>query len=299
MAEAHGLADLAQMVELFRRHEALHRQVVLARLQVLAQREHVAVVVAQVPHDLFDLVQRLAQAEHDARLGGDVRVAGLELLDEVQRPLIVRSRARLPVEPRHGLEVVVEDVRRGVFQDLERDVHAPAEVRHQDLDADLRIARACLPDALHEVAGAAVAQVVAVDGGDHHVVEPHRLDGFGQVAGFIRVQRVGPAMGHIAERAAAGADVAHDEEGGGAVTETLAQIGTGGLLTDGVQAHLAQHLLQVLHARAGVRFGADPLRLALHLFGGLDLDGDAGHLLGPAHLHALYDALCLVSHVQS
>jgi hypothetical protein len=108
-----------------------------------------------------------------------------------------------------------------------------------------------LADAVDEVAGAAVAQVVAVDAGDHHVLQLQRGDGLGQVLRLVHVQRVGPAVADVAERAAAGALVAHDHEGGRALAEAFADVGAGGFLAHRVQVVLAQDLLDLVEARGG------------------------------------------------
>ena len=77
------------------------------------------------------------------------------------------------------------------------------------------------------MSGPAVAQVIAVDRGHHHVTQVHRAHGLGQMRRLVDVQRLGTPMRHIAKRAAAGAQGAHDHEGGGAVAEALAQIRAG------------------------------------------------------------------------
>jgi hypothetical protein len=58
----------------------------------------------------------------------------------------------------------------------------------------------------------------------------------------------------VAERAAPGADVAHDHEGGGALAEALADVRAGGFLAHRVQLVLAQDLLDLVEAR--IRAGA-------------------------------------------
>ena len=52
--------------------------------------------------------------------------------------------------------------------------------------------------------GAAIAQVVPVNGRDDHIVETHLGNGLGQMAGLALVQGQRLAVAHIAERAAAG-----------------------------------------------------------------------------------------------
>ncbi len=63
-------------------NEALHREVVTRRLQVLTQGQHVDIVLAHAVHDLDDLLVGLAEAEHQSRLGRHARHALLELLED-------------------------------------------------------------------------------------------------------------------------------------------------------------------------------------------------------------------------
>src|SRR5690606_8598173 len=103
--------------------------------QVLADGEHVDVVRAQVAHDLQDFLVGFAQADHDAGLGRNFRVQGLEALEQVERVGVVGTGPGFLVQARDGFQVVVHDVRRGGLEDFQGAVHAAAEVRGQDLDA--------------------------------------------------------------------------------------------------------------------------------------------------------------------
>src|SRR5690606_22461630 len=159
-------------------------------------------------------------------------------------------------------------------------------VGRRRLDAGLGRGGAGLADAVDEVLGAAVAQVVAVHRGDHHVIEAHRGDGLGEVLRLVGVERLGATVADVAEGAAPGADVAHDHEGGRALTEAFVDVRAGGFLAHGVQLVLAQRVLDLVEALgllAGAELDADPLRL-LEAFGGDDLDRDAGGLVGAALL---------------
>src|SRR6185503_11721224 len=100
-------------------------------------------------------------------------------------------------------------------------------------------------DAIDEVARAAVAQVVAIDARDHDVLQLHRGDGLAQVARLLRVQRLRPAVRHVAEGAAARAQVPHDHESGRAVPEAFADVGARGFLAHRVQVRLAKRLLDL------------------------------------------------------
>ena len=110
--------------------------------------------------------------------------------------------------------------------------------------------------------GAVVGQVVAVDRGDDGVTEAHR---FHLVGDPQRLQRVVPgrlAGLHVAEAAAAGADVAEDHEGGGPALPALADVRAVGLLADRVQVVGADLLLEapVVGPARGRDF--EPRRLA-------------------------------------
>ena len=135
------------------------------------------------------------------------------------------------------------------------------------------------------MAGATIAQVVTVHTGDHHVAELERGDRPGQVLGLVHVQRVGPAMADVAERAAPRALVAHDHERGRALAEAFADVGATGLFAHRHQLVGAQHILDFIEAR-GRAAGLDPDPVGfLEDVARLDLDRDArqlraGFLLG-------------------
>ncbi len=99
----------------------------------------------------------------------------------------------------------------------------------------LRRSRAHGLDAGGEMPCPAIAQIVTIDAGDHHVFQLHGGDGARQLCRFVCVRRQRLAVADIAERAAARAQVAEDHESGGAVAEAFADIGAGGFLAHGVQ----------------------------------------------------------------
>ena len=279
----HGGVLEAHLVGLFLEHPeglgrdvALHRQVVPGGGQILADGEAVDVMRAHVAHHLQDFLIGLAQAHHQAGLAGHIGLAGLEVLQQLQRVLVVGARPCLLVQTWHGLQVVVHHVRGRRFQDVQRLVQTAAEVGHQHLDLGAGRVLADHPDAVGVVAGATVAQVVAVDGGDDHVLEAQRFHAHGQVVGLLGVQRVGAAMAHVTERTATGALVTHDHERCGALAEAFADVRAGGLLADRVQLVVAQDLLHLVEAAAQLgRRLADPVRLAQHVLDRNDLDGNA------------------------
>ena len=173
---------------------------------------------------------------------------------------------------------MVHHVRRRCFEDFQRAVVAAPEIGRENFDLRAGRKLADLPDALYEMAGAAVAQVIAIHAGDDHVFQAQLGDGAGQIQGLILVQRVGAAVAHVAERATACALVAHDHEGGRAVAEAFADVRARGFFAHRVELALAQNLLDLVEARGGrAGLDADPLGLFQH-FALLHLDGDARKL---------------------
>jgi hypothetical protein len=134
---------------------------------------------------------------------------------------------------------VVEDVRTGIEHRSQRRL-APLEVRDEDLDAAPRDALAREPDRLGEDERPAVVEVVAVDGGDDRVLQPHPIDRFRDAAWFIDVERRRPPVRDGAVRTGARADVTQDHEGRCAVMPALADVRAMRVLAHGVE-------LQVLH----------------------------------------------------
>jgi hypothetical protein len=79
----------------------------------------------------------LAQADHHAGLGELGGIAFLDPLQQAQRMVIAGAGADLQIEPRHGFQIVVEDVRAGVDDHVLGPVLAQ-EVRGQDFDRRAR-----------------------------------------------------------------------------------------------------------------------------------------------------------------
>jgi hypothetical protein len=212
--------------------------------------------------------------QHDAGLGWHARTLHLELLQQAQRMCVIRTGATGLVQTRHGFQVVVQHLRRFCCQDAQSQFQPTAKVRHQYLDLRCRRSGARGAHAIDEMLRTAVFQIVAINTGDHHVFQAHGGQRFAQVVRFVWVGRQGLAVSDIAERAASGAQVAQDHEGGSAVFEALAQVGAGGFFAHGVQFGVAQYGFELLHFRRARRLRLDPDRQFQARLGN-DLDRDA------------------------
>ncbi len=162
------------------------------RLQILADGEEIHLGRAQIVHHLRHLRPLLPQAHHQAGLGEHRGIEALHLIEEAQRLEIARPRPHLAVEPRHGLEVMIEDVglRRHHYLDGALLVQ---EVGRQHLDGGIGRAPADRLDHAHELHRAAVVEIVAVDRGHHDMGEAELRRRFRHVLGLVR-DRADPAV---------------------------------------------------------------------------------------------------------
>ncbi len=163
----------------------------------------------------------------------------------------------------------------------------PLEVGDEDFDFGVRAGFADGFDAVGEVLGAAVAQVVAVNRGDDDVTQVHGFDGFCKVFRLVGVEHIRTAVSHVAERAAAGADVAHNHEGRRAFAEAFADVGAGGFLANGVHLLFAQNVFDFKEF-ARWEFGAYPFGLFQFFLKGDDFDGDAGGFVRASEFDAAF-----------
>jgi hypothetical protein len=109
-------------------------------------------------------------------------------------------------------------------------------------------------EALGEDPGAAVRLLVAVDVGQHGMVEPHRPDRLGDATRLVRIEQAGPACLDLAEATRACARVAHEQEGRRVAPPALADVGAHGLFAGSVQARATAGLeiAQRLHISSNV-----------------------------------------------
>ena len=273
-------------------HPAIDRQVVARRLQVLADGQDVRLACgADVVHQGEHLVVALTDPHHDAGLGD--QSAALELREHRERSLVLRLRTHRGVHAVHRLHVVGEDLRPRIAHRLDGLLVAE-EVAHQAFDAHPRACLMDTPDGLGPDLGAAVGKLVAVDAGDHHVLQLHERQALRHAARFVGVEdRRTPGL-HVAEAARARARVTEDHDGGSAAAPAFAHVRAACFLADGVQPMLVDDALQALVARTARHTRAQPVRLATDgavLRRSLDV---VQHHAGEAH-HRGADAPCGVA----
>ena len=111
-----------------------------------------------------------------------------------------------------------------------------------------------------------IGEIVAIDRGQHHILQAHQLHGLCRVLGLLRIQ---PAIGVTridrAEPAGAGADIAHQHDGCSACTPALTDVGALGLLADRGQTVLVNDAPHRIKFRAALHAHAQPFRLGQSL----------------------------------
>ena len=149
----------------------------------------------------------------------------------VERSLVARAQAHLPVQPRHGFGVVVQNVGMRIHDDLHGRVRA-LKIGHQHFHFAARNALANRRDREREQFRPAVFAVVAIDAGDHGILQPQHSASLRHAPRLVVIDRQRRALLHGAESAAARADIAQDHEGGRAPVPAFADVRTGRALAN-------------------------------------------------------------------
>ncbi len=222
----------------------------------MADGEDVDADLDHVLEDFLDLVFLLADAEHDAGLGDEA--ARLGVFEHPEGAVVAGGLADRALEALDRLEVVVENVRAGVEDDVEVFLLA-AEVGRQHFDRALGHAVVHGADGGRPDGGAAVLEVVAGDGGDDGVLQIHAGDRLGHAGGLAEVE-LGRAAGlYRAKGAGTGADVTQNHDGGGATAPAFAHVRALSTLAYGVQTVRIDDLAHLLVFVAGGELGAEPI----------------------------------------
>ena len=205
----------------------------------------------------------LAQPDHEARLGEHRRIALLHPLQQAQRVEVARAGPHLEIEPRHRLEVVVEDVRLGRHHHLRRPARtsgspAPAS-RSSSSDSSAAPPGPSARNAPRRRPSRSSRSTEVITTCFRPIFSTASATRAGS-----GVERVRPAGGDVAEGAGPGADLAHDHHGGVALRPALADVRAARLLADRHQAVLAHDVAGALVALRARRLHPKPVRLAQH-----------------------------------
>jgi hypothetical protein len=175
---------------------------------------------------------------------------------------VARAGAHLGVEAGNGFEVVVEDVGFRFNDDLQ---HLSSHFKKSGVrisivvpGARLRIARMVMAkcSAPPSSRSSRSTEVMTT------WFSPSFCTASATRPGSNTSRSCGRPRGHVAEGAAAGADLAHDHHGGVALRPAFARIGAARLLADGHQLVLAHDLVGLAIALAHRRLDPDPAGLS-------------------------------------
>ena len=155
---------------------------------------------------------------------------------------------------------MVEHLGAGFDHDPDRFLVA-LEVGDEHLDAAAGGLAANFLDDHGEDARSAHQIVVAIHAGDDGMFQAQCGNRFGHAARFVKVDRLGTALGHGAETAAPRAQVAEHHEGGGFVVPALADVGAVRAFAYRVQPQGARQPLEIVVVFAHRSARLEPLRL--------------------------------------
>ncbi|MNT51429.1 hypothetical protein D3C72_1883940 [compost metagenome] len=143
---------------------------------------------------------------------------------------------------------MVEHIRWRGGENIQRAIHTTTEIRHQRFNLNVRAFLTDGGDAICKVLRTAVAEIVTVNGGNHHVTQCHVGNGLGQLQWLVGVRGDRATVCHVAERAATGANRAQNHEGGRTVVETFRKVRARRFFTDRVKAVLTHRRFDTLNA---------------------------------------------------
>src|SRR5215213_1352797 len=259
-------ANLAPLRKLFRSDITLDGQTSSMRLEILSNRHDVARDGAQVVHELDDFIKRLAQSDHDSTLRQHAAIFPIasrrSSLQKCQRLLVNRIGPDAAVQAGDGFGVVVKHVRLCVEHGVECGFVA-VEVRNQNFDFAIGIESTYLSNRFSPVCGAAVRQIVAIDGSDNGMGEIQMIYCFGDMPRLLRIQRARLAFAHCTEATVARADVAAKHESGGAIRPALENVWAARFLADGVQVESFDQLQHLVLVGWVAQTDAQPFGLGL------------------------------------
>jgi len=173
--DARLFTDLDVLLELVGMDPSFYREVVAGGLEVLSDGDDVAGVALVVCHGhqviehFEDFIFAFADADHDAGFGDPA--LGFDALEEFHGAFVLRAGTNRWVAAFDGFEVVSDDLGFGIDDHLECGLVA-FEVAYEDFDGHVWASLSSPDDGLGPNPGAAVVEIIAIDGGDDDVLEP-------------------------------------------------------------------------------------------------------------------------------
>src|SRR5690606_6767977 len=144
-------------------------------------------------------------------------------------------------------QIMVENIRRVIAQDLQCVIHTATEVGYQSFDFDIRVFHPNLTDTVSKVLGTTITEIITVNRGDNHIAQLHVGNGLRKLYRLFGIRRQRTAVGHVAERTTTSTDSTQNHEGRSTVTETLCQVRARGFLTHRVEVVLAHRRFDLLN----------------------------------------------------
>ncbi len=174
--------------------------------------------------------------------------------------LVTGARPHCAIKTRHSFGVVVENIRLRVEHDLQR-FFQTLKIRNQHFDPAIGNQLANLADGFGKNLGASDVVIVTIHAGHDSMLQAQRRYSLSHPSRLIPVDRLGAALGHGAESAAAGADIAQQHEGRSLVIPALADVRALCRFANRVQSQPARQLLKLVKIVADGSLGAQPVRL--------------------------------------
>lgn len=119
--EAHGFAADLEFGELAGMNVADDGQMIARGLEILAERQNVGSLRGEILQRGENFFFFFAEAKHQARFGGNVRMRLFCAAEQFERTLVERAFADLAIEAGNGFGVVIQHVGLGGKNDVERD----------------------------------------------------------------------------------------------------------------------------------------------------------------------------------
>lgn len=90
----------------------------LAGLQILADRQNIDLKIRQIAHYLNHFFKRLPQPDHNAALGQHEGIHPFGVAERLHRPFVFVLRLNFAEQPRHGFDIVIQNLGLRIDNDL-------------------------------------------------------------------------------------------------------------------------------------------------------------------------------------